>query len=145
MPDTGSNTPPLWFKIAAVVAILWGLAGVYACYSQLSMSAAQLAALPAAQSDAFTAMPVFVKGAYVVAVAGGLIGGILLLMRKAPAQIAFIVSLIGVVVQFGWVFGVYQGASKLGPSSMAFPAFIAAVGVAQIWLAGLAFKRGWLG
>lgn len=145
MPDSGSNTPPLWFKIAAVVAILWGLAGVYACYSQLSMSAAQLAALPAAQSDAFTAMPVFVKGAYVVAVAGGLIGGILLLMRKAPAQIAFIVSLIGVVVQFGWVFGVYQGASKLGPSSMAFSAFIAAVGVAQIWLAGLAFKRGWLG
>ena len=145
MPDTGSNTPPLQFKIAAVVAILWGLAGVYACYSQLSMTAAQLAALPAADADAFTAMPVFVKVAYVVAVVGGLVGGILLFMRKAPARIAFIVSLIGVVVQFGWIFGPYQGLANLGPSAMAFPAFIAAVGIAEIWLAGLALQRGWLG
>ena len=145
MPDTGPDRPPLWFKIAAVAAVLWGLAGVYACYSQLSMNAAQLAALPAAQGDAFTAMPLLVKGAYVVAVVGGLIGGMLLLVRKAPAGAAFIVSLIGIVVQFGWIFGPYQGLAKLGPSAMAFPAFVTALSVAEVWLSSPALKRGWIG
>ena len=145
MSDIGSSAPPLWFKIVTVVAMLWGLAGVYACYSQLSMSAEALAALPAAQRDAFIAMPGFAKAAYVLAVGAGLIGGVLLFLRKRPARIAFIASLVGIVVQFGWVFGPYQGLAKLGPSAVAFPAFIVAVGVAEIWIAGLALKRGWLG
>ena len=144
MSDFGSNTAPWWFKIAAVVAILWGLAGVYACYSQLSLSAEQMAALPAEQRDAFIAMPGFIKGAYAIAVGAGLVGGVLLLMRKAPARIAFIVSLVGVVLQFGWVFGPYQGLAKLGASAMVFPAFIAAVGVAEFYLSVLALKRRWI-
>ena len=82
-----------------------------------------MAALPAAQRDAFIAMPGFAKAAYVLAVGAGLIGGVLLFLRKRPARIAFIVSLVGIVVQFDWVFGPYQGLAKLGPSAVAFPAF----------------------
>ncbi len=136
---------PLWFKIAAALVILWGLAGVFACYSQLTLTPAQLAALPAAQRDAFIAMPLVVRIAYVVAVGGGLVGGILLILRRPEARMAFIASLIGVIVQFGWVFGVYQGLAKTGASALAFPAFIVLVCIVEIWLAVVGRSRGWLG
>ena len=136
--------PPLGFMAAAGLAILWALAGVYACYTQLTLSADQLAALPTAQREAFTAMPQAIRLAYVVAVTGGSVGAVLLILRRRQARIAFIVSLIGVVVQFGWVFGVFHGVARLGPSALAFPAFIVAATVGEIWLAGLGLKRGWL-
>lgn len=145
MPNVSAAAVPLWFRIVAVVAILWGVAGLYACFTQLTLTPAAMAALPAAQRDAFTAMPGWAKVAYQVAVVSGFVGGVLLLMRHRQAQLAFVVSLAGVLVQFGWTFLVYGGLAKLGPSAAAFPAFLAAVCVAEIWLAGSARGRGWLG
>lgn len=144
MPNAATVSVPLWFKIVAVAAILWGVAGLYACFTQLTLTPAALTALPAAQRDAFTAMPGWAKIAYQVAVVGGFVGGVLLLMRNRQAQLGFVVSLIGVIAQFGWTFLVYGGLTKLGPSALGFPAFIAAVCVAEIWFSGLALKRGWL-
>ena len=135
---------PFWFMIVAVLAILWGLAGVYACYSDLTTTPAQLAKLPPAQADALTAMPAAIRGAYAVATVGGLVGGVLLAARRRWARAAFVVSLLGVIVEFGWTFGPYQGLAKLGPSAATFPAFIAVVCIAEIWFAGFAQRLGWL-
>ena len=136
MPNAASAVVPLWFKIVAVVAILWGVAGLYACFSQLTLTPAAMAALPVAQREAFGAMPGWAKIAYQVAVISGFVGGILLLMRHRQAQLAFVASLLGVIVQFGWSFLVFGGLAKWGPSAAIFPAFLAAVCVAEIWLAG---------
>ena len=146
MSDNSASTPPppLWFTIVAGVAILWSLAGILACYSQLSMTAAQMADLPAAQRDAFTAMPAWVRSDYMMAVVAGLVGAVMLLLRRRLARAAFIVSLIGVFLQFGWVFGPYHGLDKLGPSAAAFPAFVALMCLAEIGVATVALRRGWL-
>ena len=144
MAEPVSSKPPFWFMIAALAAVLWGVAGAYACYSQLTLSPAQLAALPPAQADAFSTMPIAIRIAYVVATAAGFVGAVLLALRSRLARIAFIVSLIGVIVQFGWLFGPYQGVAKLGPAALGFPGFIVAVGVLEILFADLALRRGWL-
>jgi len=136
--------PPLWFWLVSGLFLLWGLAGCYACYAQLTISESGLAALPAAQREAWLAMTLLPKAAYGVAVAVGLLGTILLLARNRLAQIAFIVSLAGVIVQFGWFFGIYGGLAKLGASSAVFPAIIVLIAAAEIWFAGLATRRGWL-
>jgi hypothetical protein len=135
---------PIWFMIYAVLAILWGLAGVYACYSQLTMGPDQLAQLPPIEAGALTAMPAAIRGAYVVATVAGLVGGLLLALGRRWARWAFIVSLLGVVVQFGWTFGPYQGLAKLGALAALFPAFIAGVCISEIWFSDIAQKRGWL-
>lgn len=145
MPDTISIKPPAWFWAVGVLLLLWSLAGIFACYSQLTMGPEQLAALEPAQRDAFLAMPGAIKIAYAAAVLSGLLGSILLLVRKALARPAFIVSLVAVVVQFGWVFGIYGGLSKFGGiASAAFPAFIVLIAVLEIWFAGKAARNGWL-
>src|SRR4051812_36061209 len=96
----GRPAVPGWFWAAAVVALLWEGAGCYAYLTQISMDAADLAKLPAAQADMWRSMPVWVKGAYAVAVWVGLSGAIGLLMRQRWARETFAVSLLAVIVQF---------------------------------------------
>lgn len=135
---------PLWFTAVSIVLILWALAGVYACYTQLTLTTRQLATLPAAQRAAFSAMPLLVRTAYIVATVGGLAGATLLLARRRLARQAFIVSLAGIGIQFGWVFLVFGGLARLGPAALLFPGLIVTICLGEIWLAGLATRRGWL-
>jgi len=136
--------PPAWYWLVSGLFLLWSLAGCLACYVQLTIDADGLAALPPAQRDAWEAMTLLPKAAYIVAVAAGLAGAIELLLHKRLARALFILSLAAVLVQFGWFFGPYGGLGKLGASAAAFPAFIIAVSIAEIWFAGLAISRGWL-
>ena len=144
MTDVTQNKAPGWFWLVAILFLLWSLAFSAACYMQLTISPEALAKLPAEQRDAWTAMTTLPKIAYVVAVAAGLLGAILLLLRSVLARLLFILSLIGVIIQFAWFFGPYAGLQKLGASSAAFPAFIVAMALAEIWFTGVAAKRGWL-
>jgi hypothetical protein len=119
--------------------------GCWACYSQMTITPAKLAKLPAAQQDAWTAMPGVAKLAYIVAVIAGLAGATLLAARMDAARWAFVVSLIAVVIQFGWFFGPYRGGQKLGWSSAGFPLFIATMCVVEIWFVCFAAGKGWMG
>ena len=144
MSGSTAPRPPLWFWLLSGLFLLWGLAGSLACYMQLTISEAGLAALPSAQRDAWLALTFLPKAAYVVAVAAGVLGSVLLLTRKRLARSLFFLSLAGIIIQFGWFFGVYGGLAKLGPSSVVFPAFIFLVALAEIWFAGLSARRGWV-
>ena len=136
---------PLWYWIVSAILLIWNIVGAAACYSQLTANPTQIAALPDDQRDVWLAMPTTAKIAYVVAVGAGLLGAVSLLLRSVAADPLFIASLIGVIVQFGWFFVAYRGLSKLGVSSMVFPAFIALVAIGQIAFACSAKTQGWLG
>lgn len=142
MSNTVQSKPTTLFWVASAVFLIWSLLGVFACYSQLTMTAEQMAQLPPEQRDAFLAMPGAIKGAYIVAVGAGLLGAILLLARKASARLLFILSLVAVLIQFGWVFLVYDG--KLMPNAFAFPAFIVIMGALEIWFSDRSARKGWL-
>ena len=134
----------MWFWLVAILFLLWNAIGCWMCFIQLTVTPEQMAALPAAQRDAWEAMTIAPKAAYVIAVAAGLVGSILLLARNAFARPIFIISLIGILIQFGWFFGIWGGYAKVGPSSVGLPVLIALIGVAQIWVAGKAMDRGWI-
>ena len=62
------------------------------------------------------------------------------------ARVLFWVSLIAVIVQFGYVFAktdliAHEGAAKVVP----FPIVIALIGVFAIWFSGFAARKGWIG
>ena len=136
---------PMWFWIVAALALLWQAAGCWAYVSQMTMSEEARAALPAAQRDIWAAMPAWATGAYAVAVWSGLAGAVLLLLRRKWAQWAFALSLLGVLVQFGWFFlgNPHVGRMPLAESAP-FPAFITVLAVALLWFSWWAGKRGWL-
>lgn len=137
-------TVPKWYWLASVLALLWALAGCFAYWSQVNMTAEQHAALPPEQAAIWAMMPKWVTGAYAVAVWGALLGTLGLLLRKAWARLALLVSLAGVIVQFGWTFLATPLLASQGAGAAAFPLFILIAGMAMLALARHAAARGWL-
>ena len=144
MASTARQPVPTWFWVVSILALLWELGGVYAYLTQVTMTAADLSALPEGQRTLFGTMPPWVTGAYAIAVFGGSLAAIGLLLRKAWARPLFLVSLVALLFQFGWVFGAMHAYQLVGPSSVPLPATVILLGIVFAWFSGLAIKRGWL-
>ncbi|UZK70698.1 hypothetical protein OKW76_06650 [Sphingomonas sp. S1-29] len=136
---------PGWYWIASALIVLWGAMGVFAFYTDATMSDAALAALPAWDRAFYQARPGWFVWVYGIATWGGLLGGVALLAKRRLAIALFGVSLAAIVVQFGYVFLATDiVAAKGAAATVPFPLLIAAVGVVQLWLARTAAARGWL-
>jgi hypothetical protein len=135
---------PGWYWVVAGLALLWEAGGCFAYLTQVRMKAADVGALPAAQRDLWLAMPAWIWSAYAIAVWIGLLGALALLVRWRWARAAFLVSLAGAIVQFGWTFLVKHALSALGTSAAALPAAIILSGAFLVWFASAATRWGWL-
>jgi hypothetical protein len=141
MEDATRPAVPAYYWIVAVLALLWEGMGCFSYLGETGMAAAAMMKHTPDQQAVWGAMPVWAWCAFAVAVWVGLVGALLLLLRMRLARIAFIVSLVAVIVQFGWAY-LMGGAMRLGPPVM--PAAIVLVGVALMWFSDMAAKRRWL-
>lgn len=137
--------PPKWYFVVTGLLILWALVGCYSYLAQVMMSPADLAKLPEAQRDMMTTLPTWLTALFAIAVWSALAGAICLLLRLTFAPTAYLVSLVAVVVQFGWILGATPIIKTMGFLDAAgFPIFIAIAGAASLWFARMAKGRGWL-
>lgn len=140
-----NRNPPNSFWAIAIVALVWNAMGVFAYFTQMTMSSEQLAeAYSAAELTILDATPIWATSAFAIAVFGGLIGAIGLLARKEWARWAFIISLAAVLVQHVWTFFLSGYLDIAAASAMFFPILVVVIGIFEIWYAGQATKRGWL-
>ncbi len=138
------NKPPLWFTVLAVLALLWNLAGLFAVVADLRLSAPDIAALPLDQQALYSARPGWSVVASVVAVVGGTLGCIGLLLRRRWALPALAASLVGVVVQDIGIFVVAGAASVAGVVPVVLQAVVFAIAVGLLLMARRAVARSWL-
>ncbi len=136
--------PPTWFWAVAIIGLIWELFGVASYLYHVTLSADTLQALPEGQRRLMEITPTWVNGAFAIATWSGLAGAIGLVLRRKWAQPLLLVSLLAIVVQFGWVFLVGKAHELIGPSAIGLPAFIFAVGLFLWWFARFASRRGWL-
>lgn len=144
MATTYENRVPAWFWIISGLALLWEAMGCYAYVTEVSMSAAQLSALPEGQQQLMRNVPVWATAAFAIATWGGLAGAAGLLLRRSWARLLLIVSLIAALVQFGWWFLIAKAAAVIGSSAYTMPVTVIVVAVVLVWFATMAMKRGWL-
>ena len=138
------HTPPKWFTVIAIVALLWNLLGCFAIAADLMISPAELAKLSAAQQQLYAARAGWAVAASLTAVVGGAIGCIGLLLRKKWAFPVLILSLIGILVQDFGLFVVVDGATLAGPVAVIMQAIVLAIGVALVLLSRKGIARAWL-
>ena len=143
---TGLRPVPLWFRIVAVILLLWGFAGCYACLQQFRLGADAMGAASDYDRALYGSLPVWYNAIYAVAVGTGLLGALALLTRSVLAVPLYAISLVAVVIQFGWLFAMtdiiaVRGAAPVVP----FPLFIVALGIFSLWLSRHARRRGWIG
>jgi len=85
------------FWAIGAVALIWNVMGVINFFVQMNADA--LASFPESHRAIVEGRPAWATGAFAIAVFGGALGCLLLLLRKSAAYYLFIASLLGVIVQ----------------------------------------------
>jgi hypothetical protein len=130
-----------WFMVAAVASLLFMGLG---CISYLMHVLANPAAMPLDQRAAYEAEPVWVTGAYAVAVWVGLAGAIFLLLKNKIAEWLLLVSLVAVLVWLAGLVLVSSLRESLSANDLIVAMVVAALTWTIYWFARHSRQRGWL-
>lgn len=128
-----TNKPGMDFWVIGIVALLWNLSGVYFYLQQAYMTEEDLLALPLEQQPLYENIPAWVTGAFAIAVFGGTLACILLLMRKKLATPLFLISLLAIIVQTTYNVFMSKAMEVYGPGGMIMPAMIVLAGIFLLW------------
>lgn len=122
---------PLWLRLVGALGIAWNLLGVWSYLVHVGLA-------PSPPDMPQSAMPPLVTAAYAIGVFGAVIGCLGLLLGRRWAAPVLVVALIGLVIDWGWVFAYSDQASvPLGATVLVVAAALAAISTN-------AARRGWL-
>jgi hypothetical protein len=139
-----TNKPATSFWIVSVIALVWNLMGVVAYVMQMTMTPEALQALPEKERALYESTPSWATAAFAVAVWGGTLGSILLLIRRKLAAPVFIISFVGIVIQMVHSFFISNSIEVYGPGGMVMPIMIIIIGIYLIWYSRQSAAKGWL-
>ena len=108
------------------------------------MSEETMATLPQEQKALFEAVPSWMTVIFAIAVFGGTLGCLGLLLKKAWAVPLFLVSLLAVVVQVSYNLFVINIGVTLGPMTVVVPIPILVIAVFLYFYSRQAKNRGWI-
>jgi hypothetical protein len=139
--NTGKASWHFW--VVAIVALLWNAMGAMDYVMTETRNESYMSAFTAEQLDFFYALPVWVVAAWAIAVWGGVLGSVLLLLRKALAVPVFLVSLITMVITAIHNYGLSNGMEVMGDAfSLAFTAAIFLIALGLFLYSRAMQKRG---
>ena len=128
---------PAWLRIVAALGLMWNLFGVYQYLTTVGVVAG-------ADAAAVAMMPSWVTGAFAIAVFGGALGCLGLLMLKRWSKLLLLISLLGVLAMDLWMFVLSGLGATMPPAEMGVTAAVVVVALLLAWLAYSADKKGWL-
>ncbi|MGB5419046.1 hypothetical protein [Algibacter sp.] len=138
MTTNTTNKPPIWFWIVSVIAVIWNAMGVNAYLQQAYNTESYRAMYSEEQLEIAASMPTWITAAFAIAVFAGAIAAIGLLLRKSWAVKLWLVSLIAVIVQMGYVL------MKGYESDMIMTIMIIAFALLFFWFSRMSEAKGWL-
>jgi hypothetical protein len=142
---TTSTKPSAAFWIISVLALMWNLMGVMMYIMQVTMSPETLQALPEAEQQLYTNIPMWATAAFAIAVWGSTLGCILLLLRKKLANPVFTIAYFAIMVQMVHSLFISKSIEVYGPGQAAsMPIMIILIGGFLIWYSRRATAMGWL-
>ncbi len=128
------------FWAIGAVALIWNVMGVINFFVQMNPDV--LTAYRESEREIVEGRPAWATGGFAIAVFGGALGCLLLLLRKSAAYYLFIASLLGVIVTMTHILGVgidFGLGEILGIILM--PLVVAAF---LIWYSKWAESKGWI-
>ena len=141
MTDGAARKANWGFWIISVVALIWNAMGVMNFFVQ--MDPANLANYPVSHRALIETQPAWAKAGFALSVFGGTLGAVLLLLKKATASYAFVVSLFGTVLVMIHTLGseIDFSAFDIG-LTIVMPLLVAAF---LVWYAALGKRKDWIG
>ena len=130
------------FWAIGALCLVWNLMGVMTYVQEMNPDA--LASMPESYRAMVEMRPAWATGAFAIAVWGGALGCVLLLLRKSISLYVFIASLIGIVVQMTYNLAIAESTQSFGPFETAMIIMIPGIALFLIWYTMHASKRGWI-
>ena len=136
---------PIWFWLITIFFILWNIMGVISFFAHTFISQEALDQLPANEKALYAEYPLWTSVVFAIAVSGGLLGSIGLILRKKWAKIAFIISLFGIIPQMIHNVFFTKSTEVYGPGqAMTMPIMVIVFALFLIWFANFCIKKEWL-
>jgi hypothetical protein len=124
--------------------------GAYRCGAEINLEPVRVyqyltvGVVAGADAAAVAAMPPWVTGAFAVAVFGGALGCVGLVMLKSWSKLLLLVSLLGVLAMDVWMFVLSGLGGTMRNAEMAVTACVVVIAVLLVWLSYSADRKGWL-
>ena len=132
------------FWAIGAVALIWNGMGVMNFFMQ--MNADTLALFPESQRAIIEGRPTWATAGFAIAVFGGALGCLLLLLRKSAAFYLFVASLLGVIVTSAYTLGMAGSTTDFSPVEIVMMILMPlAVAAFLIWYSKQAGNKGWIG
>ena len=139
---TTSQKITTWFWVLGVLLLIWNGMGALEYLNNVLVTPGEMAMKPEAERNLIEMTPSWVTSAFALAVWGGLMAAILMLLRKAFAHLMFMASLFGAVVQMCYNFFIAGAYDIYGPEGLLMPAMIIIIGVYSIYFTGQCKEKG---
>lgn len=134
------RSTPLHLRVIGALAVLWNGFGAFDYLMTETRNEAYMSQFTAEQLDYFYGFPAWVVAFWALAVWGGLLGAVLLLLGKRLAVPVLLVSFGSMVVTFIHNFLLSEGMEVMGTGGAAFSVVIFAVALG-LWLYARAMRR----
>lgn len=138
------NATPKWYFPVAGLALVWNLLGCAAFLSDVMLTADDLAQMTAAQRVLYETRPAWAIAATAIAVWGGAVGCIGLILRKRWATPLLVASLAGVIVQDLGLVLLSGAAMQLEPIAIGLQCVVLLVAIGLVMLARKASALEWI-
>ncbi|GAL67113.1 hypothetical protein [Jejuia pallidilutea] len=138
MSNSSTIKPPIWFWIVSIIALIWNGMGVNAYLQQAYDTESYRAMYSEEQLEIAANMPAWVTAAFAIAVFAGTVASLGLLLRKSWSVKLWMLSLIAVIVQMGYIL-INGYASSMGMTIM-----IIVFAFFFVWFARKSEANGWL-
>ena len=145
MESSDNPSPPVWFWVISIIALLWYLMDVSAFFMRVLMTDDAISAMAEDQQHLYRDMPLWVNVVFAGEVFGGALGCVGLLLKKQWALPLFVVSILGVLCQTFYVYFLSDAISIMGAPAVVMPLVAILISIGMIVLAKSATSRHWLG
>lgn len=143
MNDKVSNGVHWSFWLIAAIALIWNVMGAANYFVQLNPD--MVDAYRASEQQIISGRPAWATAGFAIAVFGGALGGLMLLLRRSAAFYLFIASLLGVVVTMAHTLGIFGPAIEFDAGEIVgiiiLPLALAAF---LVWYTKYADSKKWL-
>jgi len=141
---TTTDKPKVAFWIIAVIALIWNAMGVNQYLQQQYRTVAFKSQYTTEQLELVYNMPSWAIAAFALAVFSGVLGSLALLLRKKVASLLFSISLLAILVQMAYNFGIINSYEIYGPSGLIMPVVIVVFAVFLLFYSKSVSKKSWL-
>ncbi len=137
---TNKSRSPVHLWIVGVVTLLWNLVGAYDYLMTQTRNASYMAKFTQEQLDYFYGFPAWVEAFWALAVWGGVLGSLLILLRRGLAAPVLLVSFVSMAITAVYNFGLSDGMKIMGTGGFIFTVVIFIVAL-LLWLYAKSLRK----